>query len=98
MVTDVEFLGPYAITSSQSKTGLDKSGVMALMGSPAKSQMGLFLEYPFPRILVSIVAAISKKTWRTHEERLQNVGMQYHGVSRGMPLRWRLLNFFLSSL
>ena len=31
------------------KSKLDKSVVMAWVGSPAKSKMSLFLEYPFPR-------------------------------------------------
>ena len=31
------------------RSELDKSVFMAWVGSPAQSQMGLFIEYPFPR-------------------------------------------------
>ena len=41
------------------KSELDKSVVMAWVGSPAQSQMSLFLEYAFPR--KSIVMPLKKK-------------------------------------
>ena len=44
------------------KSELDKSVAMAWEGSPAQSQMSLFLEHPFPRTLV---AMFLKKHGRT---------------------------------
>ena len=35
---------------------------MEWVGSPAQSQMNLFLEYPFPR--KSVVMSLKKKTWQ----------------------------------
>ena len=36
------------------KSDLDKSVLMAWVGSPAQSQMSLFLDYPFPRKSVAM--------------------------------------------
>ena len=44
---------------SDNKSELDKSVVMAWVGSPAESQMSLFLEHPFPR--KSVVMSLKKK-------------------------------------
>ena len=42
----------------RAKSELDKSVVKAWVGSPAQSQRGLFLEYPFPR--KSVVMTMKK--------------------------------------
>ena len=45
----------------QERIELDKSVVMVWVGSPAQSQMSLFLEYPFPQ--KSTVMSL-KQTWQ----------------------------------
>ena len=57
------FLFSATFTSYVGKSELDKSVVMAWVGSPAQSQMRLFLEYPIPR--KSGVTSL-KKTWPKH--------------------------------
>ena len=57
-------LPPAIVYSVPSKRELDRSLVMAWVGSPAQSQMSLFLKYPFPRI--SVVMSLKKLGRTSH--------------------------------